>query len=171
MDKLILSILIARGHSLTEIASLTGVTKSAVRHALSKYELKTKRKPGQRHHDVPKNCMVCGKIDTPRWLCQSCYTKVRRYRQKQKAVNLLGGKCAKCGWAGNLAGFSFHHIDRNTKDFQLASVANKSWSVIKKELDKCILLCATCHCIEHSSNESESFLKAVEKYKGLTVDN
>jgi hypothetical protein len=37
------------------------------------------------------------------------------------------------------------------------------WDDIKKELDKCILLCAICHRIEHSQYNNELFLKEAEK--------
>jgi hypothetical protein len=99
-------------------------------------------------------------------LCGSCNTRIRRYRAKKAAVELLGGKCNRCGWKGKLAGFEFHHKDGKDKDFGIGNVANKNWEVIKKELKKCELLCAICHDIEHSGYESEDFLKEVERYKG-----
>jgi hypothetical protein len=44
----------------------------------------------------------------------------------------------------------FHHLDPNEKDF---SIGGKSWSLerLKKEVDKCILICANCHRELHSS--------------------
>jgi len=38
----------------------------------------------------------------------------------------------------------FHHPDPLLKDFSI-SQRMTSWEAIRKELDKCVLLCATCH--------------------------
>jgi hypothetical protein len=40
----------------------------------------------------------------------------------------------------------FHHLDGSRKDFGISSKGyTRSWSKIRDELDKCILLCANCH--------------------------
>jgi hypothetical protein len=111
-------------------------------------------------------CKLCGRVlkGSRRKRCNSCNTKIRRYRAKKAAVAYLGSKCNRCGWCGNIAGFDFHH--RGDKDFNIGNVANKSWEIIKQELDKCELLCANCHRIEHSDNSSEAFLIEVNNYKG-----
>jgi len=46
----------------------------------------------------------------------------------------------------------FHHINKDEKDFAIGSGNTKSWSDIKKELDKCVLLCANCHREVHSQS-------------------
>lgn len=101
--------------------------------------------------------------------CGSCNTKIRRFRAKAAAIKYLGGKCVKCGWSGNQAALQFHHKDPSKKDFIIGNVANKSWDSIKKEMQKCILLCANCHMIEHSTKNEEIFLKEVLNYKGRTL--
>ncbi|OGG37498.1 hypothetical protein A2110_02845 [Candidatus Jorgensenbacteria bacterium GWA1_54_12] len=98
--------------------------------------------------------------------CGSCNTKIRRYRTKATAIKLLGGKCMDCGWRGNQAALQFHHLAARHKDFTFGNVANKSWDSIKSELKKCILLCANCHAIRHSSKEDVEFLLEAAKYKG-----
>ena len=55
------------------------------------------------------------------------------------------------------------------KDFEINRVANKSWDSIKKEMQKCILLCANCHMIEHSTKNDDVFLKEALNYKGRTL--
>lgn len=111
------------------------------------------------------NCKLCGKISTTRRkVCPSCGTKVRRYRQKSAAIAYKGGKCSNCGWKGAIAGFQFHHEGK--KDFELGSAANKSWEVVKAEVDKCILLCANCHMIHHSSADDKFIDYALNNYKG-----
>ena len=98
--------------------------------------------------------------------CGSCNTKIRRFRAKAAAIKYLGGKCATCGWHGNQAALQFHHKNPKEKDFIIGNVANKSWDSIKAEIKKCILLCANCHIIEHSTKSGEKFLKEAFHYKG-----
>ena len=43
----------------------------------------------------------------------------------------------------SFAAMEFHHV--NGKDFSIGNIANRKWEVIKKELDKCELLCSNCH--------------------------
>jgi predicted RNA-binding Zn-ribbon protein involved in translation (DUF1610 family) len=118
-----------------------------------------------------KICPLCNKKfpvhkHASRSRCGSCNTKIRRFRAKAAAVVYLGGKCQKCGWSGNQAAFQFHHKNPKEKDFIIGNVANKSWDSIKKEIRKCILLCANCHMIEHSTKNGELFLKAAQNYQG-----
>lgn len=102
--------------------------------------------------------------------CGSCNTKIRRFRAKSAAIKLLGGKCRKCGWSGNQAALQFHHTDSKAKEFIIGNVANKSWDSIKNEMQKCILLCANCHAIEHSTKNDEKFLKEALSYKGRAFE-
>ena len=112
------------------------------------------------------NCKLCGKPmkNNRRKRCGACNTKIRRVRCKIAAVAYLGGKC-RCGYEGNIVAFEFHHLDPTQKEFTIGNVANKSWTVIKTELDKCILLCSNCHRIEHADRD-EVFMEEVSKYKG-----
>ena len=102
--------------------------------------------------------------------CGSCNTKIRRFRAKAAAIRLLGGKCSKCGWHGNQAALQFHHKDASKKDFIIGNVGNKSWDSIKNEMKKCLLLCANCHMIEHSTKNDEKFLKEALNYKGRNLE-
>jgi hypothetical protein len=76
----------------------------------------------------------------------------------------LGGKCSRCDWSGDISGFDFHHLDPSVKDFNPngRELASKSWTIVKTELDKCELLCALCHRLEHSS---------YDKYKEIILIN
>lgn len=92
-------------------------------------------------------CELCSKPSSC-WLCPSCIWKVRRYRQKKAAVDLLGSSCTRCGWAGDIHAFDFHHL--HDKKFSIANEVNKSWDLLLPEIKKCELLCARCHRIESS---------------------
>lgn len=69
---------------------------------------------------------------------------------KAKGLELLGGKCSKCGYDKCSRALEFHHKDPSTKKNGLAEYSNTSWPSYKEELDKCIILCANCHAEEHS---------------------
>lgn len=114
-------------------------------------------------------CKLCGRTykDTRnRTRCNSCNTKIRRIRAKLAAIKYLGGKCIKCGWNGNAAAFEFHHRASSDKEFNLGGVANRSWDVIKCELDKCDLLCSNCHRMLHSNRDEARWVKEASTYKG-----
>ena len=75
------------------------------------------------------------------------YEKVKNHRQKikEKAIEYKGGCCEKCGYDKCKWAFDFHHLDSTKKDFSLSKNITLSWDKVKKELDKCILVCANCH--------------------------
>lgn len=102
--------------------------------------------------------------------CGSCNTKIRRFRAKAAAIKFLGGKCIQCGWEGNQAVLQFHRTNFTKKDFMIGNVANKSWEAIKAELRKCVLLCANCHMIEHSTKNDSEFLEESLNYKGRKLE-
>ena len=101
--------------------------------------------------------------------CGTCSTKIRRYRAKNYAVSYLGGKCKKCNWSGDISGFDFHHRNPEEKEFCInaGTVANRKWEIIKNELDKCDLLCALCHRLEHSDYQNESLIADAKDYNGI----
>lgn len=64
---------------------------------------------------------------------------------KQKAVEYLGGQCCLCGYYKSMRSLTFHHKNPSQKDFSIGKHKNLKWETIRKELDKCMLLCANCH--------------------------
>jgi hypothetical protein len=70
-----------------------------------------------------------------------------RWAKKIRAINLLGGKCNRCGESDILT-LDFHHPSK--KNFLIGiSVNFYSWEDIEKEVLKCELLCANCHMEHH----------------------
>lgn len=86
---------------------------------------------------------------------------------KQRAVELLGGCCFRCGWrAGSiaeLAAIEFHHPNKD-KDFDVGAWLNVKWDSLVAEIEKCQLLCSRCHRIEHSKRD-EKLIKAVLSHR------
>ena len=72
-----------------------------------------------------------------------------RRRMKARAVEYKGGKCEECGYSKCQPALEFHHRDPSKKDFRLSAGNSWSWVKIQPELDKCTLLCATCHREAH----------------------
>ena len=70
----------------------------------------------------------------------------KRKRLKEQAVEYKGGRCEQCGYNTCLSALEFHHLDTSKKDFGIAANGyTRSWSKLKDELDKCILVCSNCH--------------------------
>jgi hypothetical protein len=73
-----------------------------------------------------------------------------RYSKKYKLVEYKGGKCQSCGYNKNQNALSFHHLDPKQKDFEISGKHCLSLERLKKEADKCALLCLNCHAEVHS---------------------
>ena len=70
----------------------------------------------------------------------------RRKKIREMAIEYKGGKCAICKYNTCIQALEFHHIDSDDKDFGISAKGyTRSWDGVKKELDKCVLLCANCH--------------------------
>jgi hypothetical protein len=57
--------------------------------------------------------------------------------------------CSICGYKEYPEILQFHHKDRKQKDFTIGKKFGKNIEVIKREMDKCILLCPNCHSWLH----------------------
>lgn len=73
------------------------------------------------------------------------YYKNRRLFLKKQLVEYKGGKCEICDYSKCIKALEFHHLDPKEKDFTISSSGLKDIVKLKKEVDKCILLCANCH--------------------------
>lgn len=72
--------------------------------------------------------------------------KNSRLELKTKAVEYKGGKCEKCGYSKCIQALDFHHKNPTHKDFSISQTRlYYAWDKIKKELDKCLLVCSNCH--------------------------
>ena len=83
--------------------------------------------------------------------CTNQQTVERQRRFKQKCVEYKGGKCERCGYNKYYGVLEFHHKDSNEKDFAISKARLTAFNEnVKKELDKCLCLCANCHREEHA---------------------
>lgn len=67
-----------------------------------------------------------------------------RKRVKLKLIEYKGGKCELCGYNKCSTSLHFHHKNPNEKDFSISG-KSLSFEKLKKEVDKCILVCSNCH--------------------------
>ena len=90
--------------------------------------------------------------------CKSCFNNraIQRWiNRKIDAIKYKGSQCQRCKLHlknSHYAVFEFHHTDPIEKESNWTKLRLKSWTAIKKELDKCLLLCANCHRIIHSED-------------------
>ena len=98
-------------------------------------------------------CPVHGKtefsIDSKgRKRCKKCnYESVSKKRKnyKKELVEYKGGECEICGYNKCIEALDFHHKDPTQKDFNISKSKICNIETLKKEVDKCILVCANCH--------------------------
>ncbi|MDP3057563.1 MAG: hypothetical protein Q8N37_03525 [bacterium] len=80
----------------------------------------------------------------------------RRKDLKQKSIKYKGSVCELCGYGKCQEALQFHHTKPGEKDFAVSGDGfTRSWEKIKRELDKCILVCANCHAEIHCRQRSE----------------
>jgi len=99
------------------------------------------------------NCKICNKEfynKNAAHECPTCRNKKVRNKRKEYALEYKGGCCCKCGYNKCHKALTFHHINPEEKDMTLSANWEKSFDRVKKELDKCILLCANCHAELHA---------------------
>ena len=152
-------------YSTYEISDLTGKSQTTVRYWLKKYDISTNYKSfkdiGLKEYGEFRFCPKCKKDveignfyqrrgkENSSVYCKSCtslQTLERQRRLKQELVDYKGGSCTKCGYNKYVGALEFHHLDPTKRDFTIAHHKLTKFSdEIKKELDKCILVCANCH--------------------------
>jgi hypothetical protein len=86
--------------------------------------------------------------------CRYCKKSRQNERRQEHYVWITEYKktvcCSRCGFADYRA-LDFHHLNPLEKDFAVADLISRGASLnkIKKEIEKCVILCANCHRIEH----------------------
>ena len=95
--------------------------------------------------------------------CRECYNSymseymLRRYHEKRADIlGRLGGECVWCGSKENL---EVDHIDPKNKSFTISKLWSMSEATVRKEVDKCQLLCYNCHR-EKSGGDISNWMKS-----------
>jgi 5-methylcytosine-specific restriction endonuclease McrA len=75
----------------------------------------------------------------------------RRTKVRRLAIDLKGGRCSLCGYDKWIGALEFHHPDPRKKDFSISTDGmTRSWERVRREVEKCVLLCANCHREVHA---------------------
>ena len=75
----------------------------------------------------------------------------RRKKIREMAVEHLGGKCHLCGYNRSISALDIHHLNASKKSFGISqSGCTRSWERVKREIEKCVLICANCHREVHA---------------------
>lgn len=78
------------------------------------------------------------------------YIKNRYYERKQILLNQLGGKCRECG---SIEKLEFDHVSQNSKKYSITrKLHGLPFNFLKKEVEKCQILCYFCHKKKHKQS-------------------
>ena len=78
--------------------------------------------------------------------CRNNHTIERRKTVKLQLVQQFGGKCKVCLYDRCIGNLTFHHLDPSVKDFNVSAKGQSlSLERVKREAEKCVLLCCRCH--------------------------
>ena len=76
--------------------------------------------------------------------------KQKLYDKRKQLLDILDCKCSKCGYSKNISALDFHHLQNKKYNLSIREMASATpIEELVKEVDKCIILCANCHLIEH----------------------
>lgn len=84
-------------------------------------------------------------------MCNSCNANRQRNSTKKRCVEYKGGSCECCGYKKSLFSLDFHHRNPLEKEFSISGKLSWRWEKLRKELDKCNLLCRNCHGEHHEA--------------------
>jgi len=88
---------------------------------------------------------IGAKFKEPNWAENQRATRMRkRHRVKrftQRVKRMYG--CKNCGYKKCVAALHFHHVFPEEKIESVSQMDD--WNAVKKEMRKCIILCANCH--------------------------
>jgi len=108
-------------------------------------------------------CKNCKKIYDREYHTNRNKEQLKRklFLQKQRVLEnrkklyqyFLEHPCIICG-ENRVPCLQFHHLDMDNKEFTISNSLNKSWKNIKKEIDKCIVLCANCHSVQTAKDSN-----------------
>jgi len=151
------------GLSGNQIGKQLGITGTGARWHLKKWGLVSNHECIRDKKcyitDTHKQCPKCSEIKELKEFnkrpngsissyCTKCCNDNRYSLIKQHKITLiteLGGKCSICGYDKNYSALEFHHTEPEHKDFHVSNAKTTNINKIRKEAEKCILICANCH--------------------------
>lgn len=116
------------------------------------------------NNEVSKICPICGKTFTyknvggNRKFCFECSPSTNNptfkfIAFKKNWIKNHGGGCSKCGYNKCIDALEFHHINSESKKFNIANKGNFCIEDLVNEAEKCIILCSNCHREIHATKD------------------
>ncbi len=100
-----------------------------------------------------KNRKYCYECSPEQKYGTNNYQWTKQRAIKKQLIEYKGGKCEICGYNKCQGALQFHHLNPEDKSFTISKTnlnLNKyTIEELKKEVDKCILICANCHAEIH----------------------
>jgi 5-methylcytosine-specific restriction endonuclease McrA len=170
MDKEILINLVEKGFSTYEISNEVNKSQTTVRYWMKKYNIKSSHPNKKNREGLPilnekeRCCFKCKEVKLVgefykkksfngyHSYCKNCLNEVaveRLQNIKKQCIEYKGGECVFCGYKNYYGALEFHHKNKKVKDFTIANSC-MSFDKLKKELDKCELVCSNCHREVHA---------------------
>jgi 5-methylcytosine-specific restriction endonuclease McrA len=116
---------------------------------LTEYELR----PAQRVvSNTRSKLLTVGQVPGRRTEYFKEYIKAHKHARRQRLIEMLGGKCVRCG---TTEGLEFDHIDPSTKRFSVCVGLTRAWAELVTEAEKCQLLCRPDHLIKTAEDRGE----------------
>lgn len=180
-----------QGLSVNKIAKEVGVSKSTVSLWVKSVKISDKQKKQLRKRTFLVSSRKKGQFSKKRlemgeekWT-EHCTQRKRkntfnwRKNNPEKYVNrdvelkirLLeerGGECLKCNYNKSLGALDFHHRDPNKKEFGIGQI-HRSYNKMKKEADKCDVLCSNCHRELHWKEGAKKRKDRIDKIKNARL--
>lgn len=102
--------------------------------------------------------------------CFKCYFNYRKLLVSEKVNSLVDCTCWRCGYDRCKRNIHFHHVDPETKLFELSTrELMLKWTRVWAELQKCVALCANCHGEVHEGLISPQEIRSLweERWKKI----
>lgn len=91
--------------------------------------------------------------------CKKCFNKYcaeRWKKRKQIIIEERDGICYDCKCSFHYSIFEFHHLEPSQKEFNWSTAKKLTEEKMRKELEKCVMLCANCHRLRHWKVDKET---------------
>jgi hypothetical protein len=127
----------------------------------------------ERPEEMFEICRVLGAKVYRRLRCQKCKRRLANERRGRLRKWLDNYKqtlsCERCGFR-DFRALQFHHRDQSLKEFNVADMTGSGLSEesIRREIEKCSVLCANCHHIETYRRDQAS--RPHGRYAGNPVE-
>ncbi len=121
--------------------------KCGNKKSLSEFNKCKSKKDGHQNY-----CAECNKLNLKEhYQDNKEYYSDKKDKQKLTIKDYINeikevSKCSRCP-EDDIACLDFHHEGNDIKEFNLADAITNGYSIdkIKKEIEKCIVLCSNCH--------------------------